>query len=153
MRLSAAISAQTDLSVSSRWGRSCTTRTFGSNWTPRLCATKSVGHGSADMETIPTRIVATASHGPLHASSKPGLRCDRPRARNKDGENPMAGEESVVILRPVASLPIALYDSNGLLFELYEGGQPYRRHHIVWERLKPITEEESPSVSVAPDRD
>jgi hypothetical protein len=32
----------------------------------------------------------------------------------------MAGEESVPPLRPVIPLPIALYCSNGLLFELYD---------------------------------
>jgi hypothetical protein len=51
-------------------------------------------------------------------------------------------DESVA-LRRVVPLPIALYDSNGLLFELYQGGQPYRHHHIVWERLKPITESDT----------
>lgn len=38
----------------------------------------------------------------------------------------------------VIPLPIALYSSNGLLFELYDGGRPFRRHRIVWERLKTI---------------
>ncbi len=57
----------------------------------------------------------------------------------------MAGEESVTVLRPMIPLPIALYDSNGLLFELYQGGQPTRSHRIVWQRLKPITEEKSES--------
>jgi hypothetical protein len=38
----------------------------------------------------------------------------------------------------VAPLPIALYDSNGLLFELYDGGQPYRSFAIRWETIKPI---------------
>jgi hypothetical protein len=56
----------------------------------------------------------------------------------------MAEEESVVIPRPVVALPIVLYESNGLLFELYEGGQPCRHHHIVWERLKTIGEEAPP---------
>ncbi len=55
-------------------------------------------------------------------------------------------EESVA-LRPVVPLPIALYDSNGLLFELYQGGQPSRHHHIVWERLKPIGEEVLPGAT------
>lgn len=40
----------------------------------------------------------------------------------------------------VVPLPIALYESNGLLFELYDGGQPYRAFMIRWERLKPIRE-------------
>jgi hypothetical protein len=39
---------------------------------------------------------------------------------------------------PVIPLPIALYDSNGLLFELYDGGQPHRSFAIRWETLKPI---------------
>ena len=39
---------------------------------------------------------------------------------------------------PVVPLPIVLYDSNGLLFELYDGGQPYRSFAIRWETLKPI---------------
>ena len=39
---------------------------------------------------------------------------------------------------PIIPLPIALYDSNGLLFELYDGGQPYRSFAIRWETIKPI---------------
>ena len=39
---------------------------------------------------------------------------------------------------PVVPLPIALYESNGLLFELYDGGQPLCPFVIRWERLKPI---------------
>lgn len=39
---------------------------------------------------------------------------------------------------PVIPLPIALYDSNGLLFELYEGGQPRHSFAIRWETIKPI---------------
>lgn len=38
----------------------------------------------------------------------------------------------------VIPLPIALYESNGLLFELYDGGQPYQPMVIVWERLQPV---------------
>jgi hypothetical protein len=62
-------------------------------------------------------------------------------------------EECVALLRRVVPLPIALYDSNGLLFELYQGGQPYRHHYIVWERLKPITVGEPPGASVEQSRD
>ena len=65
----------------------------------------------------------------------------------------MAGEESVPPLRPVIPLPIALYCSNGLLFELYDGGRPCRRHHIVWERLKTMEEQDSTSSSVKQSRD
>ena len=57
----------------------------------------------------------------------------------------MDEQKSVPALRLVIPLPIALYSSNGLLFELYEGGQPFRRHHIVWERLK--TTETRPSTT------
>jgi hypothetical protein len=38
---------------------------------------------------------------------------------------------------PVISLPIALYVSGDLIFELYDGGQPCRRFSIRWERLVP----------------
>ena len=56
----------------------------------------------------------------------------------------MDDEKSVPALRLVIPLPIALYSTNGLLFELYDGGQPFRRHQIVWERLK-TTETQSPT--------
>lgn len=36
----------------------------------------------------------------------------------------MDEQESVPALRLVIPLPIALYSAKGLLFELYEGGQP-----------------------------
>jgi hypothetical protein len=62
-------------------------------------------------------------------------------------------EECVALLQRVVPLPIALYDSNGLLFELYQGGQPYRHHHIVWERLKPMGEEAPPGASVERNHD
>jgi hypothetical protein len=39
----------------------------------------------------------------------------------------------------VVPLPVALYESNGILFELYNGGQPYRPMVIRWERLRPIS--------------
>jgi hypothetical protein len=38
---------------------------------------------------------------------------------------------------PVIPLPVALYVSDELIFELYEGGQPCRRFSIRWERLVP----------------
>jgi hypothetical protein len=38
----------------------------------------------------------------------------------------------------VIPLPVALYVSDGLIFELYNGGPPYRPVVIHWERLKPI---------------
>ncbi len=48
----------------------------------------------------------------------------------------MAGEESIPALRPVVGLPIALYDSNGLLFEIYEGDQPCRSHRMGVGRIE-----------------
>jgi hypothetical protein len=38
----------------------------------------------------------------------------------------------------LSTLPIALYESHGLIFELYEGGQPSHRFVIRWERLKSV---------------
>jgi hypothetical protein len=38
---------------------------------------------------------------------------------------------------PVIPLPVALYVSEGLIFELYNGGQPHRQFVIRWERLRP----------------
>ena len=43
---------------------------------------------------------------------------------------------------PVIPLPIALYVSGELIFELYDGGQPCRRFSIRWERLVPTIENE-----------
>jgi hypothetical protein len=34
-------------------------------------------------------------------------------------------------------LPVALYVSDGLIFELYDGGQPHQKFVIRWERLRP----------------
>ena len=59
----------------------------------------------------------------------------------------MENEKSVPALRLVIPLPIALYSSNGLLFELYDGGQPFRRHQIVWERLNTTETQSSTSPS------
>jgi hypothetical protein len=43
---------------------------------------------------------------------------------------------------PVIPLPVALYVSGELIFELYDGGQPCRRFSIPWERLVPVKESE-----------
>jgi hypothetical protein len=43
---------------------------------------------------------------------------------------------------PVIPLPIALYVSGELIFELYDGGQPSRRFSIRWERFVPAKESE-----------
>jgi hypothetical protein len=64
----------------------------------------------------------------------------------------MAEKESALVLRPVVPLPIALYDSNGLLFELFDGGQPLRRHPIVWKRLEPTGEQAPATLSSEPSR-
>ncbi len=54
--------------------------------------------------------------------------------------SPPAAADSV---RPrVIPLPIALYVSGELIFELYDGGQPCRRFSIRWERLVPAKESE-----------
>ena len=38
---------------------------------------------------------------------------------------------------PVIPLPVALYVSERLILELYDGGQPRRQFVIRWERLRP----------------
>jgi hypothetical protein len=43
---------------------------------------------------------------------------------------------------PVIPLPVALYVSDELIFELYDGGQPCRRFSIRWERLVPAKDSE-----------
>jgi hypothetical protein len=43
---------------------------------------------------------------------------------------------------PMIPLPVALYVSDELIFELYNGGQPCRRFSIGWERLVPAKESE-----------
>jgi hypothetical protein len=42
----------------------------------------------------------------------------------------------------VIPLPVALYVSDGLIFELYDGGQPCRSFSIRWERHVPEKEGE-----------
>ena len=39
----------------------------------------------------------------------------------------------------VIPLPLALYESNGVIFELYRGGRSYQAAAIRWERLKTFT--------------
>jgi len=43
---------------------------------------------------------------------------------------------------PVVPLPVALYVSDELIFELYDGGRPRRRFSIRWERLVAMKENE-----------
>ena len=42
---------------------------------------------------------------------------------------------------PIIPLPIALYVSGELIFELYDGGQPCRRFSIRWERFVPMKDD------------
>ena len=51
---------------------------------------------------------------------------------------------------PLIPLPIALYISDGLVFELYDGGQPHRRFSIRWETLVPTKESEPEVASESP---
>jgi hypothetical protein len=48
---------------------------------------------------------------------------------------------------PVIPLPIALYVSDELIFELYDGGQPCRRFSIRWERFVPTKANQPEAVS------
>ena len=48
---------------------------------------------------------------------------------------------------PVIPLPIALYVSDELIFELYNGGQPARRFAIRWERHQGKRSEEGRAYS------
>lgn len=43
----------------------------------------------------------------------------------------------------VSRVPVRLYESNGTIFELYDGGQPYQQMAIRWERLESIEGMES----------
>jgi len=38
----------------------------------------------------------------------------------------------------VFRLPVRVYESQGVIFELYDGGQPHRPTAIGWERLESI---------------
>jgi len=48
---------------------------------------------------------------------------------------------------PLIPLPIALYVSGELIFELYDGGQPSRRFSIRWDRFVPTKESKSEAES------
>ena len=43
----------------------------------------------------------------------------------------------------VVRLPVRLYESNGTIFELYDGGRPYQQLVIRWERLESLEGMES----------
>ena len=51
---------------------------------------------------------------------------------------------------PLIPLPVALYVSDSLIFELYDGGQPARQFSIYWERLKPIADNSSENLTQEP---
>jgi hypothetical protein len=53
---------------------------------------------------------------------------------------------------PVIPLPIALYVSSELIFELYYGGEPSRRFSIRWERFVPGKESEPEQPNGIPQR-
>jgi hypothetical protein len=50
----------------------------------------------------------------------------------------------------VIPLPTELYVSDGLIFELYDGGHRWRSFSIRWERLVPAKENEPETDSVGP---
>jgi hypothetical protein len=54
--------------------------------------------------------------------------------------NPPAPSDSTC--PPEIPLPVALYVSGELIFELCDGGHPSRRFSIRWERLVPTKENE-----------
>ena len=62
--------------------------------------------------------------------------------------NPPPPADSACV--PVIPLPIALYVSEGLIFELYDGGQPSRSFSIRWERLVQAKENEAGPATEGP---
>lgn len=46
---------------------------------------------------------------------------------------------TTVVPSDVVALPIAIYELNGLIYQLYQGGQPYQPWLIHWQRLKTVT--------------
>ena len=62
--------------------------------------------------------------------------------------NPPPSADS--IRPPVIPLPIALYVSDELIFELYQGGQASRRFSIGWERFVPGKQSEPEAVQPSP---
>ena len=52
--------------------------------------------------------------------------------------------------RPVNPLPVALYVSGELIYELYDGGQLDHKFSIRWERLIPIEQREPNAVPPTP---
>jgi len=63
-------------------------------------------------------------------------------------DNPPSPAESACL--PVNPLPIALYVSDGLIFELHDGGQPCRSFSIRWERLVPTRKDQPETVPPNP---
>ena len=43
----------------------------------------------------------------------------------------------------VSRVPVRLYESNGTIFELYDGGRPYQQMVIRWKHLESIEGMES----------
>ena len=53
--------------------------------------------------------------------------------------NPLSPARSSSAQRPlVVGLPVRIYHSRGVIFELYDGGQPHRPTAIRWERIESI---------------
>ena len=69
-----------------------------------------------------------------HAPSRPTIAKEADVCEQKCQPEPLSSGI------PVVPLPVALYVSDGLIFELYDGGRPGRTFVIRWERLKPREE-------------
>jgi hypothetical protein len=52
----------------------------------------------------------------------------------------------------VIPLPYALYESNGLLFELYDGGKLASKHEIRWIKVEPVNDGSAARTSPRLDR-
>jgi len=51
--------------------------------------------------------------------------------------NSLSSERNA-LCQPVVGLPVRLYESNGTIFELYDGGRPYQPMAIRWKHLESI---------------
>ena len=53
-------------------------------------------------------------------------------------EDEKSGPPLTVPPAPLFPFPVALYEWNGIIFEVYRGGQPHQPVRIRWERLKTV---------------
>lgn len=71
------------------------------------------------------------------------LPLDRSTVESRERGKPMEKEKTAAPSEaspcPRFPLPVALYESNGVIFELYRGGRRYEPIVILWERLKTVT--------------